>query len=117
MGTGNSGIVSHLGSFVLMNNIDASVNYVSDPLNINSFVLYAIQFSWDSFATLTSAVVSTEGSNDGSIWTSIDTFIPSTGTASRILNVEKAGYAFVRISYNQVGASGTLKAILNGKVT
>jgi hypothetical protein len=116
MGYGNNGIVHHLGKFVLMDNINASSNYTSNPLDINSFVIYAIQFSWTGFSAPTSAIY-TEGSNDGNTWTIVDSFIPNAGTGSRLLNVEKAGYAFVRVRYSQLGGAGTINAILNGKVT
>ena len=116
MGYGNNGRVHHLGKFTLLDGINASSNYTSAPLDINSFVLYAIQFSWTGFSAAT-ANIYTEGSNDGNTWTVVDGFIPSTGTASRLLNVEKAAYAFVRVRYTQTTGSGTITAILNGKVT
>jgi hypothetical protein len=116
MSYGNNGTVHHVGTFTLMNNINASANYTSDSLNINYFVIYAVQFSWVGFSAPTS-VLYTEASNDGSVWTIIDSFIPTTGTGSRMLNVEKAAYAYVRLRYTQSGGSGTINAVLNGKVS
>jgi len=115
MGAGNNGRVHHINTITLMDNINASSNYTSSSLNINDFVLYAIQFSWTGFSA-TSCVMYTEGSNDSSVWTAVDTFVPSGTTGSRILNVEKAGYAYVRVRYTQSGGAGIIKAILNGKV-
>lgn len=115
MGYGNIGRVHHINTVTLMDNIDASSNYISNPLNINDFVIYCVQFSWDSFFAPTCALY-TEGSNDGSTWTIVDSFIPSNGSGSRLLNVEKAAYAYVRLRYTQSGGAGTIKAVLNGKV-
>lgn len=115
MGYGNVGRVHHINTITLMDNINASSNYISNSLNINDFVLYCIQFSWAGFSAPTSAIY-TEGSNDNTTWTAVDTFIPSGTTGSRLLNVEKAGYAYVRLRYTQSGGAGTIKAILNGKV-
>lgn len=115
MGAGNNGRVHHINSVTLMDNINASSNFTSNALNINDFVIYCIQFSWSTFSSPTSALY-TEASNDGNIWTSIDSFIPTAGSGSRILNVEKAAYAYVRVRYTQSGGSGNITAILNGKV-
>lgn len=115
MSYGNSGRVYHYGNIKLLNNVSAASNQTSDALDINSFVLYAIQFSWASFSG--TATFYTEGSNDGTIWTVVDSFIPSGSSGSRLLNVEKAAYAKVRIRYTQTGGAGTILAVLNGKVT
>lgn len=115
MGVGNDGRVHHINTITLMNNISGASSYTSSSLNINDFVLYAIQFSWTGVTVAGS--VYTESSNDGTIWTVVDSFIPSIGVGSRMLNVEKAGYAYVRVRYaSAAGTNGTFKAILNGKV-
>lgn len=115
MGAGNIGRVHHINTITLMNNVSAASNYTSTSVNINDFVLYAIQFSWAGFSA-TSPTLYTEGSNDGTIWTVVDSFIPSGSSGSRLLNVEKAGYAYVRVRYTQSAGAGTIKAVLNGKV-
>ena len=115
MGAGNNGRVHHINTVTLMNNISAASDYTSNALNINDFVLYCVQFSWTGFSAPTCALY-TEGSNDGTIWTIVDSFIPSNGSGSRLLNVEKASYAYVRLRYTQSGGAGTIKATLNGKV-
>lgn len=115
MSVGNNGRVHHYGNFKLLNNVSAGSNQTSDVLDINSFVLYAIQFSWSGFSG--SATFYTEGSNDGDIWTVVDSFIPSGTTGSRLLNVEKAAYAKVRVRYVRTTGAGTLLVTLNGKVT
>ena len=115
MGYGNNGRVHHINTITLMDNINASSNYTSSSTNINDFVIYCIQFSWSAFSAPTSALY-TEGSNDGNVWTIVDSFIPSGSTGSRLLNVEKAAYAYVRVRYTQSGGAGTIKAVLNGKV-
>lgn len=112
----SDGKVHHVGTFTLMDNINASVDYTSNPVDINGFVLYSIQFSWSVFSAPACSIY-TEGSNDGEVWTAIDTFVPFGVTGSRLLNVEKAAYARVRVRYVQSGGAGAIKAILNGKVT
>lgn len=112
----NNGKVHHVGTFILMNDINASSDYISNSIDINGFVLYSIQFSWSAFSAPACAVY-TEASNDGNAWTAVDTFVPFGITGSRMLNVEKAAYAYVRVRYVQSGGAGTIKAILNGKVT
>lgn len=111
----DSGKVHHVGTFTLMDNINASSDYTSNSININGFVLYSIQFSWSAFSA-PACTIYTEGSNDGEVWTSIDAFVPFGITGSRLLNVEKAAYAQVRVRYVQSGGAGAIKAILNGKV-
>jgi hypothetical protein len=115
MGAGNNGRVHHVNTVTLMNSIDASSNYISSSLNINDFVIYCVQFSWSGFSAPTSALY-TEGSNDGNVWSIVDSFIPSGSTGSRLLNVEKAAYAYVRLRYTQSGGAGNITATLNGKV-
>jgi hypothetical protein len=115
MGAGNDGRVHHINTVTLMNNINASSNYISSSLNINDFVIYCVQFSWTSFSAPTCALY-TEGSNDGNVWTVVDSFIPSGSSGSRLLNIEKAAYGYVRLRYTQSGGAGNITATLNGKV-
>lgn len=115
MGYGNNGRVHHINTITMMDSINANANYTSDALNINDFVLYCVQFSWTGFSAATCALY-TEGSNDGTIWTMVDSFIPSGSSGSRLLNVEKAAYAYVRLRYTQSGGAGNITAKLNGKV-
>lgn len=115
MSAGTNGSTHHICFVKLLDNIDASNNETSIAQNINNFVLFAVQYYWNAFVG--NALVITEASNDGTNWTSVDSFIPSGPTGSRILNVEKAGYGFVRVRYTQTGASGNFSTSLNGKVT
>lgn len=115
MSAGTNGSTHHICFVKLLDNIDATADRTSVVQNINNFALFAVQYYWDTFAG--NALVITEASNDGTNWTTVDSFIPSGATGSRMLNVEKAGYGYVRVRYTQTGASGNFSTSLNGKVT
>jgi hypothetical protein len=102
----------------LLDSLDMSINQLSNSISIEGLTCYAVQYKWISFVG--NATIYTEGSNTGldDEWTSVDTFLPTTGTtANRMLNVEKAGYRYVRVRYvvNST-SSGTIKVTLSGKV-
>lgn len=103
----------------MINSADMSANQTSTIEQIDGMTCYAAQYKWTTFVG--AATIFTEGSNVGGIdpndWTAVDTFLPTTGTTSnRMLNVEKAGYRFVRVRYVVNSASsGTLTVTFNGK--
>ena len=96
-----------------------SVSATSQFQSIEGMTCYAVQFVYTSFVG--NATFFTEGSNDNNdpnAWTPVDTFLPTSGTSTnRLLNVEKAGYRYVRVRYvvNST-SSGTLKVTISGKV-
>ncbi len=108
-------VIQNIVDTILAEDIDMSGDYTSNPQGIEGVTCYAIQFSWTGFNDDTDAVLSTEASNDLEIWSVVDSFIPSDNTNNTMLNVEKAGYKYVRIKYVQVAGAGTLKAIISGK--
>lgn len=93
-----------------------ATDQVSATQTIEGISCYAVQYSWSAFSGDGTEIISTLGSNDGEIWTSVDAFIPSGTTGNRLLNVEKAGYAFVSIEYTAGSTSGTLLVTISGKV-
>lgn len=101
----------------LLNAIDMSADSTSASKQIDGMTCYAVQYIWTTFVG--TATIYTEGSNTGKsdAWTAVDTFLPTTGTTSnRLLNVEKAGYRYVRVRYVIGGASsGALTVTINGK--
>lgn len=104
-------------------NINMSTSNTSAPIPANSFSLYALQAWWTGFTASASDLIIIEATNDISdtidsnkVYTQIDAFIPVGTTGSVMLNVEKAGYAIIRIRYVTSGATGTLNTILNGKI-
>lgn len=98
-------------------NISGST-FTSDAVDIQGFSLYCIQFSYNSVSTA-AATLTVQGSADGLVWTDVDCSVApvSASASSRLLNVEKAGYAFVRIKVApSTGTVSGFKAIINGKV-
>ena len=103
----------------LFNYIDVSTGQTSVVSSIEGMTCYAVQYTWVSFVG--NITIYTEGSNDNdddNTWTPVDTFLPTTGTSTnRLLNVEKAGYRYLRVRFVVNSAStGTLKVTLNAKV-
>jgi len=109
-------LIQNIVNEILLNNIDMTDAAESTEINISSISCYAIQCSWTNFTGDTTERIITSGSNDGVIWTAVDTFVPSGSTGNRLLNVEKAGYRFVKLSYTQGITTGTLFATISGKV-
>ena len=83
---------------------------------IQGLTCYAIQSVWTGFNSDSSARIVTQGSNDGVNWTQVDSVTPSGATGSYLLNVEKAGYRFVQVSYTQSSGTGTLTTTISGKI-
>lgn len=98
----------------------ALTSIVSDPVNIQSFSLYCVQVSFSSTFNAVSPEIKILGSNSvDEPFVSVATYTPvaAGGTAySYMLNVEKAGYALVKVSYTCASGAGTITATLNGKV-
>jgi hypothetical protein len=108
-------LVIHQLNKKLFENHDMTTDESSEVININNFALFAIQYVTDSFAG-TGFDVNLEVSNDGENFAIMDTF-SGTADANHMINVEKAGYSFVRVSLvGDTVTAGTLTVIFNGKV-
>ena len=98
----------------------SQTSIVSDAVNIQSFSLFSVQFVFSSTFTAVTPVIKVLASNDENApFFVVDTYNPGAagGTSySYLLNVQKAGYAFVKVSYQCASGSGTITATLNGKV-
>ena len=98
----------------------ATANYTSEPFNIQSFSLFCIHFYWENIAFTTLApTIDVYGSNSlDAPFASLGVgFALSAGNNSSLLNVEKAGYAYIKIVYNKRDATaGKVSAIINAKV-
>lgn len=106
--------VTHLFSIKLFTNQDMSVNATSPVQNIDNVSCYAVQYIWTGFTGVSSVIF--EASNDGINFSQIDTFLIPDAADNRIVNVEKAGYSFVRCRNAQSTATGSLTVIINGKI-
>ena len=107
--------VVHKSKITMCSGQSLSASFTTASVDIQSYSLYALQFSWSGYST-GSVTVETQGSNDDTTFTTIDSFIISTNPTSYILNVEKAGYSNVRVKVTSSSGTGTLTAIINGKV-
>ena len=97
----------------LFDAVNMSADTDSDAFDIGACSLYSIQYSWVGSSGTRS--VSAQCSNDGVIWTNFDTFSITNSDDSRMLNVERAAYPFIRISYTQTTGVGDLTIVVHGK--
>ena len=98
-------------------NLNSNQTSVLFELRQNS--LYCVQHKWSGFTG--TVTIYTEGTNfmdstDDTEWFQVDTCVLNTGTGTRGINVEKAGYPFVRVRIVQTSGTGTLTTIINAKV-
>lgn len=97
--------------------VNMNTTQTSTSIPVQGITCYAIQSSWTGFTGDGTEKITTYASNDEIIWSQIDSFIPTTTVANGMLNVEKAGYRFVRVIYTPgSGTVGTLLITISGKV-
>lgn len=111
-----SDFVVHKLNVKLLDAVSANSNIDSDPLNIQSISLYCVQISWSGFSAVNPAITLLASNSSDEQFVPVDSFIPTGTTGGRMINVEKAGYAYVKISYTCDSGSGTITASINGKV-
>jgi uncharacterized protein YxjI len=109
-------LIIHQINQKLFDNHDMTSDESSDSININNYSLYAVQYIFDSFAGI-GFDVNLEVSNDGENFSVLDTFTSTDASGSFMVNVEKAGYSFVRVSLEgDTVTAGNLTVIFNGKM-
>lgn len=112
-----SDFVVHKLNIKILDNVDAGTSIESEPINIQSISLYCLQVTWNSFSAI-NPEVSLLGSNSlDENFVQIDGFIPNGITGGRLVNVEKAGYAYIKVLYSCTSGSGQLTVSINGKVS
>ncbi len=99
----------------LMANVDMRTDHFGTT-PIQGLTCYAVQSVWKDFNSDSNARIITSGSNDGITYTQIDSITPTGTTGSYLLNVEKAGYRFVKVAYTQRSGVGTLNTTISGKI-
>ncbi len=113
-----SNAIENVLNIRFFDSINANANSTSAVIEISGITCYAAQFSWSGFSAGAATIV-TEATNDDNlttrVFTSVDSFIPSGTTGNRILNVEKAGYKYIRFTYTQTTGAGTILGIVNAK--
>jgi len=92
----------------------SSQTSVSDA--IYDALAFSVQFIW-SGATAAAGDLIVEGSNDDSVFVPVSTTsITGETTGSALINVERAGYSFVRVRWvRSAGSGGTLTVYLSSK--
>lgn len=100
---------------------DMSGNLKSDPLEIKEAALICIQAKWSGSGL--SGSLSIQGSNfpldqlsDDSNWTEISSATISTDSGNTMLNIDRAGQAYIRVVYTSLSGAGSLTVLINGKV-
>lgn len=107
--------ITNVANIKLFDELDMSGDSESNSEEIQNVTCIAIQYIWTGFNEDVTASISTQGSNDDTNWATVDSFIPTGASSNRLLNIEKAGYAFIRCSYDQTAGVGSLTVILNSK--
>jgi hypothetical protein len=111
----STSLIVHQLNKKLLDNVSVAVSQSSDAININSYSLYAMQYDWSGYAGTT--IVFLEISCNGTSWVELDKYNILTANDSRMLNIEKAGYAWIRVRLLDPGTSiGNFTATINGKV-
>lgn len=112
-------IVVHRCTVKLVDNVSATSDYQTEAFNIQNFSLFCIQVEWDNVTYAgTLPLVDIFGSNtlDGR-YVSLRAATVINGTNATLINIEKAGYGFIKIVYKANGAlTGTFSANINAKV-
>jgi len=111
----STSLIVHQLNKKLLDNVSVAVSQSSEAVNINSYSLYAMQYDWVGYAGTT--IIRLEISCNGTSWVELDKYNILTANDSRMLNIEKAGYAWIRVRVEDDGLGvGTITATLNGKV-
>lgn len=100
----------------LLNAVSAGTTILSDSLDIQGISFYSFQTSWSGFSAVSPVVTLYASNSLTEPFVQIDSFIPSGTTGGRIVNVERAGYAYLKVGYSCASGAGTLTASINGKV-
>lgn len=112
-------LITHKFNTTLFDNVAMTSNQSSAAKDISGISLYALQYVWTGASGTLSIIIEAtnvlENTQDAD-YSIIDNYSIVTATGNRMLNVEKAGYAKVRARIVQTIGTGTLKAIINGKV-
>ena len=101
----------------VFNSLNMSSNQTSGNISIQSITCYTVHAFWDSFAGDSGARFIVSGGNDGINFAVVDSIIPSGTSGSYMLNVEKAGYRFIKMDYTQSSAPiGHISFNVSGKI-
>lgn len=101
----------------LFDELDASqTSEESSVLNIQSISFFSYQVNWSSFSAVTPVITLLATNSLDQDFVQIDSFIPTGTTGGRLVNVEKAGYGFIKAEYTCTSGSGSITISINAKV-
>ena len=100
----------------VLKNAPMGTNQSSSSLNISDAIAYAVQAIWKNGSSPV-GTLDIQASNNGEDFSSVlSSPIAVSGNSGNILvNVERAGYQFVKILYNSTSGSGELTVSIAGK--
>ena len=101
----------------ILRSASMDTDQVGTPIGIQSITCYAVHAFWTGFGGDAGALITMYGSNDGVNFTAVSSTNPTGTSGSVLLNVEKAGYRFVRVDYTQTTTpAGSISINISGKV-
>lgn len=110
-------LIVHKLNVKLLDNINASsTSVLSDAISIQGFSLYCVHYNWSAFSAIDPLLEILASNSLDQPFSVVDSYIPSGTTGNRLVNVEKAGYAYIKIKWSCTSASGAITASVNGKV-
>lgn len=100
----------------LFDNISAASNIVSEPLNIQSIYCFCVQITWKNFSARNPKISLLVSNSLEEEFVEIDNFTPTGNLGGEIINIERAGYGFIKIQYSCSSGTGNITVSVNGKV-
>lgn len=100
----------------LFNKISASSNKESEVLNIQSVSSICVQTTWNSFSAVNPKISVLASNSLEELFVEIDEIIPTGSSGGEILNIQRAGYGFIKAIYTCVSGSGDITLSINGKI-
>ena len=104
----------HQFNLTVINAQSMGDNITGTAVNINEVITYAVQAVWSAGSTPVGSL-SIKGSNNNIDYTEVSASSISGNSGSIIVNVEKPGYAWVRVDYVRTSGDGTLSCTVNSK--
>lgn len=112
---------SLLKPYKILNAVDIATNQTSNPTNVEGIDNFCIELEWSGTTPVGVVTVETASQDAGgnySTWKSIDfgATISISGASGNHLLFVKADSQFYRVVYTATSGTGTLTAIISGKV-
>lgn len=96
----------------IINNGSMAGSLTSTVIDIAEILLYSVHAIWTGTPT---GSISVQGSNDGTNFVEVASQATGGAAGQYLLNIEKAGYKYVRVQFIRTGSTGSLTVYLAGK--